>query len=103
MLGHGASWDHAEMCHRAGMPREDERIDVCVDGQAGCWLAAQLTQLSPWRGWQRWGGSGHWTRPAFPASAWGDSPGEVALCMVPEQGDIPGTSPYMAAVIWVTV
>lgn len=27
MLGHGAPWGHAEMCHRAGMPWEDGWMD----------------------------------------------------------------------------
>lgn len=70
-----------------------------MDGQAGLLAGSTAERAEPLEGLA---GLGELKDKAFPASALGDCPGEVALCMLPEQG-IPGTSPYMAAVIWVTI
>lgn len=73
MLGHGAPWGHAEMCHRAGMPREDDWIDAWVSGQAGLLAGSTAERAEPLEGLAALGGGsgcpGHC--PAFPSSALG--------------------------------
>lgn len=47
-------WDRglpeADMCHRAGMPRGNEWIDVCVGGQAGLLAGSIAERAEPLEG-----------------------------------------------------
>lgn len=56
MIGHGAPWGHTEMCHRAGMPREGEWIDVWVSGQAGLLAGSTAERDEPSEGLAALGG-----------------------------------------------
>lgn len=104
MLGHGAPWGHAEMCHRAGMPREDDWIDVWVSGQAGLLAGSTAERAEPLEGLAALGGAQAAQDTAQPSHPlpWLDCSGSLQHGMVPEQG-IPSTSPYMTAMIWVTI
>lgn len=105
MLGHGAPWGHAEMCHRAGMPREDEWTDVCVDGQAGLLAGSTAERAEPLGGLAALG----WLRlprTLDEASLPSLCPGVTVLARWLSawyQSRGPPAHPPGAAMIWVTI
>lgn len=109
MLGHGVPWGHAEMCHRAGMPREDGWIDVRVGGQAGLLAGSTAERAEPLgeAGSTGRGGAGGLRLPRTldKTSPPNLCPGVTVLVrwLSAAQCGTPSTSPYMAAMIWVTI